>query len=42
MYASQKVQVFSGLHRPEAHFWHAQGHQRAGALTVSNIIGFKK
>ena len=33
MYASQKV--FSTLRRPETHFRHAQGHQRAGALTGS-------
>ena len=31
MYASQKV--FSTLRRPETHFRHAQGHQRAGTLT---------
>ena len=30
-YASQKVLVFSSLHRPVTHFRHAQGHQRAGA-----------
>ena len=33
MYASQKV--FSSLRRPETHFRHAQGHQRADALTGS-------
>ena len=39
MYASQKVQVFSSLRRPETHFRQAQGHPRAGVLTVSiNII----
>ena len=35
MYASQKVQVLSSLRRPETRFKHAQGHQRAGALTSS-------
>ena len=36
MYASQKVQgFFSELRRPETYFWHAQGHQRAAALTGS-------
>ena len=35
MYASQKVQYFSSLRRPETHFRHAQGHQRASALTGS-------
>ena len=39
MYASQKIQIFSSLRRPETHFRHAQGHQHAGALTDSiNII----
>ena len=39
MYASQKVQVFSSLRRSETHFRHAQGHQRASALTgFINII----
>ena len=36
MYASQKFKAFSGLRRPETHFMHAQGHQRAGASTGSN------
>ena len=36
--ASQKVQGFSSLRRPETHFRHAQAHQRAGALTGSNNI----
>ena len=31
----KKFKVFSGLRRPEAHFRHAQGHQREGALTRS-------
>ena len=31
----KKYKVFSSLHRPETHFRHAQGHQRAGALTDS-------
>ena len=31
----KKFEVFSRLRRPETHFRHAQGHQRAGALTVS-------
>ena len=35
MNASQKVQGFSSLRRSETHFRHAQGHQRAGALTGS-------
>ena len=35
MCASQKFQGFSSLRRPETHFRHAQGHQRAGALTGS-------
>ena len=39
MYASQKVQVFSSLRRPETHFRLAQGHHRAVELTGSiNII----
>ena len=39
MYASQKIQVFSSLRRPETSFRNAQGHQRAGALTGSiNVI----
>ena len=39
MYASQKVQVFSSLRRPETHFRHAQGQQHTSALTGSiNII----
>ena len=33
MYASQKAQGFSSLRRPETHFRHAQGHQRARAIT---------
>ena len=35
MYASQNFKVFFSLRRPETHFRHAQGHQRAGALTGS-------
>ena len=35
MYASQNFKVFSSLRRPEIHFRHAQGNQRAGALTGS-------
>ena len=35
MYASQKFQGFCSLRRPETHSRHAQGHQRAGALTGS-------
>ena len=35
MNASQKFQGFSRLPRPETHFRHVQGHQRAGALTGS-------
>ena len=31
----KKFKVFSGLRKPEAHFRHAQGHQRASALTGS-------
>ena len=31
----KKFKVFSSLRRPETHFRHAQGHQRAGALTGS-------
>ena len=39
MYASQNVQGFSSLRRPETHFRHAQGHQRASVSTGSiNII----
>ena len=38
MYASEKIQAFSSLHKPETQFRHAQGHQRAGALTDSNDI----
>ena len=33
-----KFKVFSSLRRPETHFRHAQGHQRASALTGSNNI----
>ena len=35
MYASQKFQCFSSFRRPETHFRHAQGHQRAGVSTGS-------
>ena len=31
----KKFKVFSSLRRPETHLRHAQGHQRAGALTGS-------
>ena len=31
----KKFKVFSSLRRPETHYRHAQGHQRAGALTGS-------
>ena len=31
----KKFKVFSSLPRPETHFRHAQGHQRAVALTSS-------
>ena len=31
----KKFDVFSSLHRPETHFRHAHGHQRAGASTGS-------
>ena len=31
----KKIKVCSSLRRPETHFRHAQGHQRAGALTGS-------
>ena len=31
----KKFKDFSSLRRPETHFRHAQGHQRAGALTGS-------
>ena len=31
----KKFKVFSSLRRPETHFRHAQGHQRAGALIGS-------
>ena len=31
----KKFKVFSSLRRPEIHFRHVQGHQRAGALTGS-------
>ena len=34
----KKFKVFSSLRRPETHFRHAQGHQRAGALTGSITI----
>ena len=34
----KKVQVFSSLRRPETHFMHAQGHQRACAITGSTKI----
>ena len=35
----KKFKFYSSLRRPETHFWHAQGHQRAGALRGSiNII----
>ena len=39
----KKFKKFSSLRRPETHFTHAQGHQRAGALTGSiNIFQCKK
>ena len=31
----KKIKIFSNLHRPETQFRHAQGHQRANALTGS-------
>ena len=31
----KKIKNLSSLRRPETHFRHAQGHQRAGALTGS-------
>ena len=31
----KKFEVFYSFRRPETHFRHAQGHQRAGALTGS-------
>ena len=31
----KKFKVFSSLRRPETHFRHAQGHQRASALSGS-------
>ena len=31
----ENYKVFSSLHRPEKNFKHAQGHQRASALTGS-------
>ena len=38
----KKFKVFSSLRRPETHFRHAQGNQRAGALTGSiNIFQSK-
>ena len=38
----KKFKVFSSLRRPETHFRHAQGHQRAGALKGSiNIFQTK-
>ena len=38
----KKFKVFSNLRRPETHFRHAQGHQRAGALKGSiNIFQSK-
>ena len=38
MYPIQKFQVFPTFLGPETHFRHAQGHQRASALTGSIII----
>ena len=38
MYASQKLEVFPSVLRPETHYWHAQGHERARALTGSISI----
>ena len=35
MNASQKIRGISSLRRPETHFRHVQGHQRAGAITGS-------
>ena len=35
MYPLQKFQVLPTFLRPETRFRHAQGHQRAGALTGS-------
>ena len=34
----KKFKVFSSLRKPETHFRHAQGHQRAGAVKSSIII----
>ena len=34
----KKTKVYSSLRRPETHFGHAQGHQRASALTGSISI----
>ena len=34
----KKFKVFSSLRRPETHFRHAHGHQRAGALPYSISI----
>ena len=37
----KKFEVFSSLRRPETHFRHAQGHQRAAAITGSlNIFQY--
>ena len=38
MNASQNFESVSSLRRPETQFRHGQRHQRAGALTGSNII----
>ena len=38
MYPIQKFQAFPTSLRPETHFRHTQGHQRASALTDSIII----
>ena len=38
MYASRKLQIFPSLRRPAKHFRHAQGHQRASAITGANNI----
>ena len=37
----KKLKVFSSLRRPETHFRHAQGHQRAGASTGGSIKIFQ-
>ena len=38
LYETQKTQILSCLRKPELHFRHQKGHQRAGAILGSIIM----